>query len=66
MMKIQDRIKSLSGVEDACWDGHNNRLVVYYSGELFRMQVLVSGAIDSAGLQRAVEKITFISKPRTT
>ena len=60
-MKIQDRIKALIGVEDAQWDGSQNRLVVYYSGSLDRTRIIVADAIRSAGLLRAIDKITFIS-----
>ena len=60
-MKIQNRIKALIGVEDAYWDGSQNRLVVYYSGSLDMAKIIVADAISSAGLLRAVDKITFIS-----
>lgn len=60
-MKIQDRIKALRGIEDAYWDSRQSRLVIYYSGSLDRAKILVAGAIGEAGLQRAVDKITFIS-----
>ncbi|MDP2917090.1 MAG: hypothetical protein Q8O16_04080 [Dehalococcoidia bacterium] len=61
-MKIQDRIKALPNIKDAYWDWKQNRLVVYYTGELFRTRVLVAGAIGDAGLQRAVDTITFIQQ----
>ncbi|KKK81158.1 hypothetical protein LCGC14_2816300 [marine sediment metagenome] len=61
-MKIADRIKAVEGVDDAYWDGRNNRLVVYYcaSTPLDTIKIRVSGAIGEAALQNAVEKITFI------
>ena len=60
-MKIQDRIKELAIVEDAHWDSHQNRLVVYYVGSLNTAKILVAGAIGEAELQRAIDKITFIN-----
>lgn len=60
-MKIQDRIKALRGVEDTHWDSEQSRLVVYYSGSLDTARTLVANAIAEAGLQRAIDKITFIS-----
>ena len=60
-MKLQTRIKSLVDVEDAYWDSHQNTLVVYYVGSLERVKILVANAIAEAGLQEAIEKITFIS-----
>jgi len=60
-MKIQDRIKDITGVEDAYWDSHRNRLVVYYSDSLDKIKVLVANAVMRAGLQRAIDEITFIS-----
>ncbi len=60
-MKIQDRIKALPSVEDAHWDSHQNRLVVYYSGSLNTVRILVADALAKAGLLRAIDKITFIS-----
>jgi len=60
-VKIQDRIKALPDVEDVYWDSRQNRLVVYYSGSLDRIKILVAQAIEKAGLLRAVDKITYIS-----
>lgn len=60
-MKIQDRIKTLAGVEDAYWDNYENRLVVYYSDSLDRVKIIVADAIAKAGVQGAIDKITFIS-----
>ncbi len=59
-MKIQDRIKALIGVEDAYWDSYQSRLVVYYSGSLDRIKIIVADAVREAGLLRAIDKITFI------
>ena len=63
-MKIQDRIKAISGVTDARWDSEHTRLVVYYSDSIppDTMKIRVSGAIGEAHLQEAVEDITFISE----
>ncbi|KKK55486.1 hypothetical protein LCGC14_3074070 [marine sediment metagenome] len=60
-MRIQDRIKSLSTVEDAYWDSHHNRLIVYYLGSLDEVKILVTNAIAKAGLLQSVNKITFIN-----
>jgi len=60
-MKIQDRIKSLPDIEDAHWDSLNNSLVVYYSGSLDRVKILVCGAIADAEVREAIDTITFIS-----
>ncbi len=60
-MKIQDRIKALSDIEDVYWDSSQSRLVVYYSGSLDKAEILTANAIAGAGLLRAIDKITFIS-----
>lgn len=60
-MKIQDRMKQLDGITDSYWDASQSRLVVYYQNiSLNCAKTRVSGAIGEAGLQRAVDKITFI------
>ncbi len=62
-MKITDRVKGIEGIEDAFWDGRQNRLVVYYkdSALLDTVKIKVAGAIAEVGLQRAVDKVTLIS-----
>jgi len=62
-MKIQDRIKSIEGVDDAHWDSRQNRLVVYYwcAYPLEEMKIKVASAIGEAALQNAIDSITFIS-----
>ncbi len=61
-MKIQERIKSLPGVEDCYWYPKEAKLSVYYfhTESLLTMEVLVSGALADAGVREAVETIDFI------
>lgn len=59
-MKIQNRIKSLQDVVDCHWDSRQNRLVIYYDDSLFTVQIRVCEAIGLAGLQRAIDTITFV------
>lgn len=64
-MKIQDRIIKLENVVHVHWNGKNNRLVVYYKNtSLDTIAVRVVSAIGEAGLQRAIEKITFIGQAK--
>ncbi|KKM63459.1 hypothetical protein LCGC14_1511200 [marine sediment metagenome] len=59
-MKIQDRIKRLTGVVNAHWDSEHSRLVVFYHAiPLDTIKIRVVGEIASIQLQRSVEEFTF-------
>jgi len=60
-MKITDRAKAVPGVEDAYWNAPLNSLSIYYSAPLEQVKIGVVATVADAGLDRAVDKYTFIS-----
>jgi len=64
-MKIIDRIKGITEVEDVYWDSHKNRLVVYYQNDMDVVRVKVASALRDACLQDSIDEITLISTNRS-
>ena len=60
-MKVTDRIKMIDTVDNAYWDGINNKLTIYHHGDRDTMKIKVAYVLRQDDAIDSMEKIILIS-----